>query len=116
MDLATSTGRNDPCPCGSGRKYKKCCLETQESAGRADPDDDFDPPAIVDRAINENDWRPLDPFVDRFVDLAGRGGRLEHLRFPTDACDCSAGWLGWCEREIAYALGRIEDPGARRAL
>lgn len=20
-------GRNDPCPCGSGRKYKKCCLE-----------------------------------------------------------------------------------------
>jgi len=21
------TGRNDPCPCGSGKKYKKCCLE-----------------------------------------------------------------------------------------
>lgn len=20
-------GRNDPCPCGSGRKYKKCCLD-----------------------------------------------------------------------------------------
>jgi SEC-C motif-containing protein len=20
------TGRNDPCPCGSGAKYKKCCL------------------------------------------------------------------------------------------
>ena len=19
-------GRNDPCPCGSGKKYKKCCL------------------------------------------------------------------------------------------
>jgi preprotein translocase subunit SecA len=19
------TGRNDPCPCGSGKKYKKCC-------------------------------------------------------------------------------------------
>ena len=19
-------GRNDPCPCGSGRKYKHCCL------------------------------------------------------------------------------------------
>jgi uncharacterized protein len=24
--LRTKTGRNDPCPCGSGRKYKKCCL------------------------------------------------------------------------------------------
>ena len=23
-------GRNDPCPCGSGKKYKKCCLLKQE--------------------------------------------------------------------------------------
>lgn len=23
-------GRNDPCPCGSGRKYKHCCLTTRE--------------------------------------------------------------------------------------
>ncbi|MFC2168113.1 anaerobic sulfatase maturase [Acidobacteriota bacterium] len=22
----TTTGRNDPCPCGSGLKYKKCCI------------------------------------------------------------------------------------------
>jgi hypothetical protein len=22
----TVIGRNDPCPCGSGKKYKKCCL------------------------------------------------------------------------------------------
>ena len=21
------TGRNDPCPCGSGKKYKKCCMK-----------------------------------------------------------------------------------------
>ena len=21
----TTVGRNDPCPCGSGKKYKKCC-------------------------------------------------------------------------------------------
>ena len=21
----TKVGRNDPCPCGSGKKYKKCC-------------------------------------------------------------------------------------------
>ena len=20
-------GRNDPCPCGSGKKYKKCCAD-----------------------------------------------------------------------------------------
>jgi uncharacterized protein len=23
---STKVGRNDPCPCGSGRKYKMCCL------------------------------------------------------------------------------------------
>ena len=23
--LVTEPGRNDPCPCGSGRKYKRCC-------------------------------------------------------------------------------------------
>jgi len=23
-------GRNQPCPCGSGKKYKKCCLDKQE--------------------------------------------------------------------------------------
>jgi uncharacterized protein len=22
-------GRNDPCPCGSGKKYKKCCMQDQ---------------------------------------------------------------------------------------
>ncbi len=26
MAGGTSVGRNDPCPCGSGRKYKRCCL------------------------------------------------------------------------------------------
>ena len=24
-------GRNDPCPCGSGKKYKKCCLPKEEA-------------------------------------------------------------------------------------
>jgi hypothetical protein len=25
-------GRNDPCPCGSGKKFKKCCADRQASA------------------------------------------------------------------------------------
>jgi preprotein translocase subunit SecA len=28
-------GRNDPCHCGSGKKYKHCCLEKDEAAGAA---------------------------------------------------------------------------------
>jgi tetratricopeptide (TPR) repeat protein len=29
------TGRNEPCPCGSGKKYKQCCLAKDEAAARA---------------------------------------------------------------------------------
>ena len=25
-----SVGRNEPCPCGSGKKYKKCCMIIKE--------------------------------------------------------------------------------------
>lgn len=25
---ASPIGRNDPCPCGSGKKFKKCCMNT----------------------------------------------------------------------------------------
>ena len=28
---AASVSRNEPCPCGSGRKYKKCCLARDEA-------------------------------------------------------------------------------------
>lgn len=28
-------GRNDPCPCGSGKKHKRCCLPRQEAAQEA---------------------------------------------------------------------------------
>jgi SEC-C motif len=30
------TGRNDECPCGSGKKYKKCHLEADEKAKSAE--------------------------------------------------------------------------------
>lgn len=32
-----NVGRNDPCPCGSGKKYKKCCLsKTYTEVGKED--------------------------------------------------------------------------------
>jgi tetratricopeptide (TPR) repeat protein len=29
------TGRNDPCPCGSGKKYKQCCRGKSKDADRS---------------------------------------------------------------------------------
>jgi len=55
-------GRNDPCPCGSGKKYKHCCL----SAGSV-------PPA----APADLTWRRLRALLDGFAP--------EMLRFTTEA-------------------------------
>ena len=30
--MMVKVGRNDTCPCGSGKKYKRCCLPALESA------------------------------------------------------------------------------------
>ena len=34
MDARKTPGRNDPCPCGSGKKYKQCCLDKDEAKAR----------------------------------------------------------------------------------
>lgn len=33
--MPSKTGRNDPCSCGSGLKYKRCCLEKDQAAEHA---------------------------------------------------------------------------------
>ncbi len=33
-------GRNAPCPCGSGKKYKKCCLDKDQQTARKHPNED----------------------------------------------------------------------------
>jgi hypothetical protein len=32
--MASTIGRNDPCPCGSGEKFKRCCLSEAQAAAR----------------------------------------------------------------------------------
>ena len=41
-----SPGRNDPCPCGSGKKYKKCCLGKDDArrASSAPPNQEASAP------------------------------------------------------------------------
>jgi tetratricopeptide (TPR) repeat protein len=58
------TGRNDPCPCGSGKKYKHCCLKKDEAA-------EHEALAAGSQAVQETgDARP------RFTDLMKVIGRL----------------------------------------
>jgi tetratricopeptide (TPR) repeat protein len=50
-DRLAAAGRNDPCPCGSGKKYKKCHLAADEQAT-------YTPPAAPDaKEMLTNGWR-----------------------------------------------------------
>lgn len=67
-------GRNDPCPCGSGKKYKKCCLKKdQEQANQPKfpigtvalyGPDDKQTTKIVASVIQ---WPGADPILERWV-------------------------------------------------
>jgi hypothetical protein len=115
MQLA-DIGRNEPCPCGSGRKYKKCCLSTEDAAFAVGPSI----VTAVDRAFEDHDWDPLHGPIDIGMTVFEPGGPLEHVRFaehqmPSHIPDnaqvaqlCSGGWLRRCEREIAYVLDRYQ--------
>ncbi len=37
VSAGPKVGRNDPCPCGSGKKYKKCCLNASGSVSMPKP-------------------------------------------------------------------------------
>jgi hypothetical protein len=69
-----STGRNEPCPCGSGKKYKQCCLKT---ANEAEGD-------AADLA-----WRR--------VRRANEGLVAKQLRYFTDAYGADAVEEAWAE-------------------
>jgi hypothetical protein len=62
-------GRNEPCHCGSGRKYKHCCLQTDDArtaAARAEaaaveaarpPDAPAPAPARAKKAQTPQPWK-----------------------------------------------------------
>jgi len=118
-------GRNEPCSCGSGRKYKKCCLAKRDAATAIDPAI----AAAVDRAIEDDDWDSLYDPMNTAMTLFEAGEPLEHVRFRDDQIQsrspdraelaklCTAGWLRRCELEIAYVLERYElDADVRDGL
>jgi tetratricopeptide (TPR) repeat protein len=50
----TPAGRNDPCPCGSGLKYKKCCLTTQDAQHEPDEVEGFRAKAF--KKMSDENW------------------------------------------------------------
>ncbi len=112
-------GRNEPCHCGSGRKYKKCCLGAVDAAV-APAAGEADVIALVEAADKTNDWAEVRNIFDIGFAFFQAGQPFEHVRFPTDATTtqlgdtqqrthlANEGWLRWCEREVVRALGEFQ--------
>jgi tetratricopeptide (TPR) repeat protein len=66
-EMQAKPGRNDPCPCGSGKKYKKCCAQAASAADTAQ---------LIGMAS-----------AGRYVDLEAAAGRL-----VTEHPGCGIAW------------------------
>lgn len=103
--MSNTPGRNEPCPCGSGKKYKRCCLPTDEADERerarqqglfvddVTGDPEFDADDVNEELFDFEDGRCLDlplvspnpraePKMARQPTLAGGrlGGRMSVCR------------------------------------
>lgn len=75
-------GRNDPCPCGSGRKYKHCCLPEQTAS-------------VAD--LQEQTWRRVRQAIEGYA--AGM------LRFITEVYGPDAIHQAWLE----FTVGKSDE-------
>lgn len=114
--MGMKTGRNEPCPCGSGLKFKHCCLPKEESRGFSLS------PEIIEAAGLEPTWEvdvfPLPASFDD--DPAARPGVLsvvaggfvlysDVLRRPSPETKELARELERGIREAAGALGSYPE-------
>ena len=83
--------RNDPCPCGSGKKYKKCCGQHK-----------FEPPATTANAVRPADMRQLLTLINarRYRELESKARELS-VQHP----DSGAVW-----KALGFALGMQGKP------
>jgi len=87
-------GRNDPCPCGSGKKYKKCCIPKYDT-----------PVATAQRLSEDRD----DPAVERLELLVSKLFPLEESGKTAEKLDVY--------REIWSVLKKeVLLPGGYRSL
>jgi hypothetical protein len=90
-------GRNAPCPCGSGKKYKKCCLPSQVTEPAA--------PAPLDPGAGS----PADEELRRFLpDFAARVPRRERERALTLFSEARSLSAGTPEDAHADAVGFMD--------
>lgn len=112
----SAVGRNDPCPCGSGRKYKQCCLRAVDVAD------------LTWRRMREAEGRLIPRMWHLAVEAWGQDGVDEAYSVffagtpvPDDPLahpEHESLFLTWFALRFAPAAGKTRDrrPGALRLL
>ncbi len=85
--MGKKIGRNDPCPCGSGKKYKKCCLGKEDNPEYSD----------------------ISQFVDIYKETR-KAARFKECIHP-DKCNCSEKIIGAHSIQNNKILSKIADNG-----
>ncbi|OHB30179.1 MAG: hypothetical protein A2X84_07115 [Desulfuromonadaceae bacterium GWC2_58_13] len=125
-------GRNDPCPCGSGKKYKKCCLDHEPAASSISAD--ISPAELVrqrGRAFLAGDfgyiydtYHPESNFRSQFPDRMGyiaagknslgRDFQIDQCRILKEKIDGEEAWVLFYldtryrgQREETFELSRF---------
>src|SRR5664280_2454727 len=92
-------GRNEPCHCGSGKKYKVCCLVKDEEA---------------DRALREQEASAAEPAAHAAAAAAPgaavEAGRPDRSRPPADHHATQGGLSQQVPRPRALAIFRVRRP------
>lgn len=94
-------GRNDPCPCESGRKYKKCCLRNGSRGGGKRP--------AVARKLTDDQFQALPPHEIIALDLDELNEARVVMAFETLVR------FGWFD-EAARVLGYMDERGVEEIV
>lgn len=81
------TGRNDPCPCGSGKKYKKCCLPRHEEARKFVPQEqlrEMEEKSRLKEKLEKDVRRGFDLIFSEDYERAGSYAGKQLESFPED--------------------------------
>lgn len=96
-------GRNDPCSCGSGNKYKRCCLAKDEAGARLTIASTPEPrtaaragPSGSLFATDDN----LDEVSNRVVDLLDAGHFAEAEQACVELEQRYPDYIDWLERRV----------------
>jgi tetratricopeptide (TPR) repeat protein len=105
-------GRNAPCPCGSGKKYKKCCMQ-KESARKttAVPVINLKEKSLIEKLISYSNKEKFKKDFLNAMSIYWRTEPVEPLVLPEGALEDKGNFVEWFINDYLLPSGKtiIED-------